>query len=491
MFFLCTNPFFVLAFGEGKGYSLIENKNIFGLKNFCEVIGLANPVSSKSELVFQWRGIPPAGQLLPLGLQHVVAAVVGIITPAILISNTCGLSESEKTLLIQVSLILTAVATLLQLFPIFSRIGSGLPVIMGISFAYIPTLTAIGEQFDLSTILGAELIGGIVAIVFGVFVKQIRRFFPPLVTGTVIFTIGLSLYPTAVRYMAGGSNTSEWFGNPRSWAVALITLAVVVFLSNFTKGIFKLGAILIGMIVGYAVAFALGIVDLSGVGSASMFALPKFMPFKLTFVPSACVSLGIVYVVNAVQTIGDLSSTTMGGMDRMPTDRELSGGIIGQGVMSIVGAFFGGLPTASYSQNVGIVTVNRVINRAVFALAAVILLAAGLIPKFAAILTTIPQCVIGGATISVFATITMTGIRMITQDGFTPRKSTVVGLSVALGVGITQVPGCLGGSGFPEWVATVFGSSSVVVATIAAIFLNIILPKEKAPAGESAPTKKE
>ena len=439
---------------------------------------MGTPKTSNPNTVFQWNGIPQPGQLIPLGLQHVVAAVVGIITPAILVSNTCGLTEAEKTLMIQVSLILTAIATLLQLFPIFRRIGSGLPVIMGISFAYIPTLQAIGEQFDIATILGAEIIGGIVAIVFGVFVKWIRPLFPPLVTGTVIFTIGLSLYPTAVKYMAGGAGTA-WFGNVKSWVVALITLAVVVFLSNFTKGIFKLGAILIGMIVGYIVAYFAGMVDFSSVGTSSWFALPEVMPFEIKFVPSACVSLAIVYVVNAVQTIGDLSSTTMGGMDRMPTDRELSGGIIGQGLMSIVGAFFGGLPTASYSQNVGIVTVNKVINRAVFALAAGILLVAGLVPKFASLLTTIPQCVIGGATISVFATITMTGIRMITEGGFTPRKSSVVGLSVALGVGITQVSGCLAGEGFPAWVNTVFGSSSVVVATIVAIVLNLVLPKEK------------
>ena len=439
---------------------------------------MGTPKTNNSDTVFQWNGIPRAGQLIPLGLQHVVAAVVGIITPAILVANTCGLSEAEKTLMIQVSLILTALATLLQLFPIFRRIGSGLPVIMGISFAYIPTLQAIGAQFDIATILGAEIIGGIVAIVFGVFVKWIRPLFPPLVTGTVIFTIGLSLYPTAVKYMAGGAGTA-WFGNVKSWVVALITLVVVVILSNFTKGIFKLGAILIGMIVGYIVAYFVGMVDFASVGTSQWFALPEVMPFEIKFVPSACVSLAIVYIVNAVQTIGDLSSTTMGGMDRMPSDRELSGGIIGQGIMSILGAFFGGLPTASYSQNVGIVTVNKVINRAVFTLAAGILLVAGLVPKFASLLTTIPQCVIGGATISVFATITMTGIRMITEGGFTPRKSSVVGLSVALGVGITQVSGCLAGEGFPEWVNTVFGSSSVVVATIVAIILNLVLPKEK------------
>ena len=439
---------------------------------------MSHPDTTSKDAVFQWRGIPQPGQLLPLGLQHVVAAVVGVITPAILIADTCGLSSADKTLMIQVSLILTALATLLQLFPIFHRIGSGLPVIMGISFAYIPTLQAIGGEFGLPTILGAEIVGGIVAIVFGVLVKWIRPLFPPLVTGTVIFTIGLSLYPTAVKYMAGGAG-SEWFGSAKSWAVALITLAVVVFLNHFTKGITKLASILIGILAGYVIAYFLGIVDLSGVGSAAWVALPRPMPFDIQFVPAACVSLGIVYVVNAVQTIGDLSSTTMGGMDRMPTDKELSGGIVGQGVMSILGAFFGGLPAATYSQNVGIVTMNKVVNRVIFAVSAAVLLIAGLIPGLSAALTTIPQCVIGGATLSVFAQIAMTGVRLFTKDGMTARKTTVVGMSVALGVGITQVSGCLQGPGIPAWTNTVFGSSSVVVATIMAIILNLTLPPEE------------
>lgn len=430
--------------------------------------------------VFSLDGIPAPGQLVPLGLQHVVAAIVGIITPAIMVSNTCALSDADRTLLIQVSLIVTALATLLQLYTIKHRVGSGLPVVMGISFAYVPTLLAIGGQFDLPTILGAEIAGGCVAILFGIFVKQIRKLFPPLITGTVIFTIGLSLYPTAVKYMAGGVGSAE-FGGLKNWAVALVTLAVVVLLQNFGKGVLKLGAILWGMIVGYVLALCLGMVDFSAVAPAGLFQLAAPMHFGIKFEVSACVSLAVVYVINAVQTIGDLSSTTMGGMDRMPTDRELSGGIVAQGVVSILGAFFGGLPAATYSQNVGIVTVNRVINKAVFAFASLILLVAGLVPKLSAVLTTIPQAVIGGATISVFATITMTGIRMITSDRFTMRSSAVVGLSVALGVGITQVSGSLQGPGFPIWVHTVFGSSPIVVTAIVAILLNLMLPKDLAP----------
>ncbi len=429
--------------------------------------------------VFSLDGVPAPGQLIPLGLQHVVAAIVGIITPAIMVSNTCALSDADRTLLIQVSLIVTALATLLQLYTIKHRIGSGLPVVMGISFAYVPTLLAIGGQFDLPTILGAEIVGGCVAILFGIFVKQIRKLFPPLITGTVIFTIGLSLYPTAVKYMAGGAG-SEGFGGLKNWAVALVTLAVVVLLQNFGKGVLKLGAILWGMIVGYVMALCLGMVDFSAVAPAGWFQLAAPLHFGVKFEVSACISLAVVYVINAVQTIGDLSSTTMGGMNRMPTDKELSGGIVAQGAVSILGALFGGLPAATYSQNVGIVTVNKVINKAVFAFASVILLVAGLVPKLSAILTTIPQAVIGGATISVFATITMTGIRMITSEHFSMRSSAVVGLSVALGVGITQVAGALQGPGFPAWVHTVFGSAPIVVTAIVAILLNLLLPKDQA-----------
>ena len=434
---------------------------------------MKNASQTKSVSVFQYEGVPPLGQTIPLGLQHVVAAVVGIVTPAIMIAGTCGITGADQTLLIQVSLLVTAVATLLQLFPI-GPVGSRLPVIMGISFAYVPTLQAIGGEFGLPAILGAEIVGGIVAILFGIFVKQIRVLFPPLVTGTVIFTIGLSLYPTAIKYMAGGVGKPD-YASPKSWAVAIITFLVVLFLNNFTKGVLKLGAILWGMIVGYLISIPLGLVDFSAVGQAGLFQVPTPMHFNIVFEPSAIVSLAIVYMVNAVQTIGDLSSTTMGGMDRMPTDKELQGGIIGQGVMSVVGALFGGLPAATYSQNVGIVTVNRVINRAVFAFAAIVLAVAGFVPKISSVLTTIPQSVIGGATVSVFAMITMTGVSMITSEKFDMRARTVVGLSVAMGVGISQVQGCL--AGFPQWVTMVFGSSPVVVTAIMAIFLNLILPK--------------
>ena len=441
------------------------------------------------EALFQLSGIPPLGMSISLALQHLVAMIVGCVTPAIIIANALGLPQSERVLLIQVSLVMSAVTTLIELFPIGGKLGSGLPVMFGISFAYLPSMQAIVGGGDIATIAGAMVIGGIVAAVVGVFVKKIRRFFPPIITGTVVFTIGLSLYPTAINYMAGGAgNTYEVVvlrkgltsalvhGSWQNWAVAAFTLIVVMVMSNKGKGICKLAAILLGMIAGYIVAAVFGMVDLSEVRDAAWFSLPRFMHFGIKFEFSACIALALLFAINAIQAIGDLTATTVGGLNREPTDQELQGGIVTYGLTKVLSAFFGSLPTATYSQNVGIVTTNKVVNRVVFALAGGFLLLAGLIPKFSAILTTIPQCVLGGATITVFSTIAMTGMKLIASETISPRNTTIVGLSAALGVGISQSSSAL--SQFPESITIIFGKTPVVIATIMAVLLNLILPQE-------------
>lgn len=442
------------------------------------------------EALFQLNGIPPLGMSISLALQHLVAMIVGCVTPAIIIANALGLPQSERVLLIQVSLVMSAVTTLIELFPIGGKLGSGLPVMFGISFAYLPSMQAIvGGGGDIATIAGAMIVGGIVAAVVGVFVKKIRRFFPPIITGTVVFTIGLSLYPTAINYMAGGTgNTYEVVvlrkgltsalvhGSWQNWAVAAFTLIVVMVVSNKGKGICKLAAILLGMIAGYIVAAVFGMVDLSEVRDAAWFSLPRFMHFGIKFEFSACIALALLFAINAIQAIGDLTATTVGGLNREPTDQELQGGIVTYGLTNVLSAFFGSLPTATYSQNVGIVTTNKVVNRVVFALAGGFLLLAGLIPKFSAILTTIPQCVLGGATITVFSTIAMTGMKLIASETISPRNTTIVGLSAALGVGISQSSSAL--SQFPESITIIFGKTPVVIATIMAVLLNLILPQE-------------
>ena len=446
--------------------------------------------TSRGDLLFQFYGVPPLGSSVSLALQHLVAMIVGCVPPAIIISEAVGLGQADRVLLIQASLVMSAVSTFLQLFPIGKRFGSGLPVILGVSFAYVPSMQAIASSGGgISAIAGAMVVGGIVAVIVGVFVKQIRTLFPPVITGTVVFTIGLSLYPTAINYMAGGTgNTAAAvaakglpealvYGSWQNWLVAVLTLAVVMLLNNYGKGICKLASILLGMLFGYVVAMCFGMVSFADVGDAAWFSLPRFLHFGITFDASSCIAVGLLFAINSIQAIGDFTATTVGGLDRDPTDQELQGGIIAYGASNILAALFGGLPTAPYSPNVGIVTTNKVVNRTVFALAGGFLLLAGVSPKFAAVLTTIPQCVLGGATITVFSTIAMTGMKLIASQDLTARNTTIVGLSAALGVGISQASGAL--SQFPEAVTMIFGKSPVVIATLMAVLLNLLLPKEK------------
>ena len=436
--------------------------------------------AKKHASLFELDGIPKMSQAIPLALQHVVAMIVGCVTPAIIISGAAGIDTADRVLLIQASLVVSALATLLQLFPMGSKngfhLGSALPVILGVSFAYVPSMQAIAETGGIPAILGAQIVGCICAILVGLSINKIRRFFPPLIAGTVVFTIGLSLYPTAINYMAGGTG-QPGYGSWQNWTVAIFTLIVVTVLNHFAKGFLKLASILIGMIAGYIFSSFFGMVSFSNVAQAGVFQLPEVMHFGIEFEPSACVALGLLFVINSVQAIGDFSATTAGGLDREPTTGELHGAILGYGVSNILGAFLGCLPTATYSQNVGIVATTKVVNRVTLGLSALIILTAGLFPKFSALLTTIPYAVLGGATVSVFASIAMTGMKLVMTENMNYRNTSIVGLAAALGMGVSQASASL--ASFPDWVTTIFGKSPVVIATLVAVFLNVTLPKDK------------
>ncbi len=431
-------------------------------------------------------GIPHFFEALPLALQHVVAMIVGCVTPAIIVAGAAGLSQPDRVLIIQASLIAAAIGTLLQLYPIGRRtgihFGAGLPVIFGVSFAYVPTMQTLASEYGIAAILGAEVFGGLCAILVGLSIHRIRKFFPPLVAGTVVFTIGLSLYPIAINYMAGGVG-SPTYGSWKNWVVALFTLVVVTFFTHFGKGLLRLASILVGILAGYILALAMGMVQFDNVMTAGYFEMPQVLHFGLEFDPPACIAISLLFVINSIQAIGDFSATTSGAMNRPPTSDELHGALLGLGATNILGAFFGFLPTSTFGQNVGIVTTTKVINRATLALAAIIILIAGIVPKFSGLLTTIPYAVLGGATVSVFASIAMTGIRLALSDGATPRNMSIIGLAVAMGMGLSAAPESL--YLFPAWVTTIFGKAPVVIASIIAISLNLILPKRHGTPSEN------
>lgn len=447
---------------------------------------MSTNLETKSKSAFEFYGKPEFSTALPLAIQHILAMIIGNITPALIVAGVANGLAAERgveslggdpTVLVQSALFIAGIATLVQLFPI-TIIGSRLPVIMGVSFGYIPTLTAVGAQYGLPGILGAQVVSAVVGIVVGLFIKRLRKYFPPIVAGTVVLSIGLSLYSTAVSYIGGGAalkGTPE-FGSPKYLVVGGLTLVTVLLIGQFGKGMLKLSSILVGIAVGYIAALAFGMVDFAAIGQKGWFALPAVGQFKMEFHIPAIISMSIIFIVNSVQAVGDFSATTMGGFNREVTDEELQGGIVGSNVSSMVGAFFGGLPIATYSQNVGMVCTTKVVSRFVFAMAGIIVLIAGFVPKFGALMTTIPQAVIGGATIGVFASITMSGIKLVIQEELSYRNTTIVGLALALGMGITSTPEIL--ASYPDWVGMIFGSSPVVIATIVAFTLNIIIPQK-------------
>lgn len=425
--------------------------------------------------VTELNGIPRLAEALPLALQHVVAMIVGCVTPAIILSGVTGLTPGDQVRLIQASLLISGLATLLQLFPPVRRCGSGLPVIMGASFAHVPLLIALGAQFGLPTILGAQLVGGVVAILVGLFYKKIKPDFYSSCNGNrCIYHRTFSV--SYCYYLYGRRCLELLISEPRNWFLAVLTLVIVIFFNYFTKGFCKLASILIGIICGYAAAFFMGMVSFEGLGDASWFQFTSPLYFGMKFDITAIISMGIMFVVGSLEIMGDFTSTAGGGLNRPVDSEEMCGGILGNGIISILGSLFGGLPTATFSQNVGIVIMTKVVNRAVLGLAATIIVLAGLIPKFSALLTTVPSCVLGGATVSVFAMIAMTGIKLVVKEGLDTRNTAIVGLSVALGIGVIQVADCF--ALFPEWAKTIFGTSPVVIATITAVTLNLLLPKD-------------
>ena len=446
----------------------------------------------------------PLKKAIPLGMQHVLAMFVGNLTPILLITGACGLGAGTEyadlqIALLQNAMLIAGVVTLIQLFSV-GPVGGKVPIIMGTSSGFIGVCNSVsaamgGGILAYGAIMGASLIGGLFEGVLGFMLKPLRRFFPPVVTGAVVLSIGLSLISVGVNSFGGGSSAKD-FGSLENLLLGAIVLIVIVALKHGTKGMTSASSILIGIIVGYIVAAIMGMVlpttgvDAEGVeytkawvlnwqkvADASWFAIPAIMPVKLVFDARAIVPIMIMFVVTAVETVGDISGVMVGGMDREATDTELAGGVICDGLGSSLASLFGVLPNTSFSQNVGLVTMTKIVNRFALTTGAIFLILCGLFPKLAALISIMPQSVLGGAAVMMFSSIVVRGIQLITKEPMTTRSVTIVSVALGLGYGLGANSGVL--AGLPQFVQLIFGGSGIVPATIVAIALNIILPKEK------------
>lgn len=419
-------------------------------------------------------GVPRLGEAIPLGLQHVFAMFLGNITVCMIIAGIVGITGQDLVLLVQSAMFIAGVSTLMQTHPV-GKTGARLPVVMGASFGFLTTDIAIATNFGFPALLGATLVGGIFCTILGYFLKHIRKFFPSIVTGTVVLTIGLSLLPTGINSIAGGGGAAD-FGSLKNWGVGLFVLILTVILNQKGKGAVKTSSILISIIVGYIVAIAVGMVDFTPVKEAAWIAFPKPLHFGIDFKMGAIIPMLIMFIVTAVETVGDVTGITVGGAGREATESELSGSVIANGLSSVFAAVFNGMPTTSFSQNVGMVAFTKIMSRFVVACGAIFLILAGLIPKLGAIVSTIPHPVIGGASLIIFSQITLTGIDILTQKPLTDRSKLIIGLSLVFGMGLSSVPKAM--EFFPEALKLIFGGSGIVIACLTAIFLNILIPEK-------------
>ena len=447
----------------------------------------------------------PLEQAIPLVLQHVLAMFVGNLTPILIITSACAaMSDAEQFAAVQVSLLQNAmlvagIVTLVQLFSI-GPVGGKVPIIMGTSSGFIGVFQSVAQVMGggilaYGAMMGASIIGGLFEGVLGFFLKPLRRFFPAVVTGTVVLSIGLSLISVGVASFGGGSSAQD-YGSVENLLVALAVLVVILVLKHCSKGMLSYSCILIGIIVGYVICAVLPlflpttgvtaegveytkawVLNWDKVAQASWFAVPELMPVPVVFDVRAIAPVMIMFIVTAVETVGDISGVMEGGMGREATDKELSGGIVCDGLGSSFAAVFGVLPNTSFSQNVGLVTMTKIVNRFALACGAVFLILCGLLPKLAALVSIMPQSVLGGAAVMMFSSIVMSGIQLITREPLTARNMTIVSVALGLGYGLGANTAVL--AGLPQAVQLIFGGSGIVPAAFVAILLNVLLPQEK------------
>ena len=450
---------------------------------------------------FRFEGKMSLKQALPLGMQHVLAMFVGNLTPLLIITGACGLAGGEfadlRVTLLQNAMLVAGIVTLVQLYSI-GPIGGKVPIIMGTSSGFIGVFSSVaasmgGGVLAYGAIMGASLIGGLFETVLGFFLKPLRKLLPSVVTGTVVLSIGLSLISVGINSFGGGNKAKD-FGSVENLLLALFVLVVILFFKHWTTGFLSSSAILIGILAGYVVAFIMGLVlpttgvtadgveftkawvlNWSKVAQASWFAVPKLMPVKVVFDARAILPVLIMFIVTAVETVGDISGVMEGGMNREPSDKELSGGVICDGLGSTFAALFGVLPNTSFSQNVGLVAMTKVVNRMALASGAVFLILCGLIPKLGALISIMPQAVLGGAAVMMFSSIVVSGIQLITKEKMTPRHLTIVSVALGVGYGMGANSGILAQA--PQALQLICGESGIVPAAFVAILLNVLLPK--------------
>ncbi|MEL6825036.1 MAG: nucleobase:cation symporter-2 family protein [Pseudomonadota bacterium] len=430
---------------------------------------------------------PPLRIAIPLGIQHVLAMFVGNVTPAIIVAGAAGFGYGSEDLtdliyLIQMSMLFAGITTLFQTIGA-GPVGARLPIVQGTSFAFLPIMVPIvaGTGIEgMAAVVTGALFGGLFHALLAPFIGRLRFAMPPLVTGLVVALIGLSLVKVGIQYAAGGvpvKGTAD-YGAWQGWALACGVLITTLGFKFYSKGLLSTASILLGLLVGYIASVPFGLIDVSSVSSAGWFMLPD--PFRFGFELSAPAIIGFCFmgVVSAIETVGDVSGITESGAGREATDRELTGATLADGLGSFLSALFGSLPNTSFSQNVGLIALTGIMSRHIVTCGAVFLIICGLVPKFGALITTIPIQVLGGGVIIMFGMVISAALAILAKVDWNQRNMLIFAVSLSLGFGLQLEPDAL--QQLPE-MPRVLLASGLLPATCLAIVLNLMVPHAEHP----------
>lgn len=425
--------------------------------------------------IYRLDGRVPIGTAIPFGLQHILAMFVANLAPITIIAGAGGLDTASIAILLQNAMFVAGIATLIQLYPIW-KIGSRLPVVMGVSFTFVAVLSTVAANYGYPSVVGAVLVGGLFEGTLGLLARYWRKIITPIVAASVVTAIGFSLFTVGARSFGGGY--AEDFGSVENLLLGGLTLAVCLVWNALAKGYLKQLSVLAGLIVGYLAAICMGKVDLSALLSGGLVSLPRLLPYVPEFHAGAILPVCIIFLVSAAETIGDTSALVSGGLEREITGEEISGSLACDGYASAVSGLFGCPPVTSFSQNVGLVAMTKVVNRFTIMTGAVCMLLAGLLPPVGNFFASLPESVLGGCTIMMFGSIVVSGMQMIAACGFSQRNITIAALSLSVGIGFTSASEADIWSRFPELLRSVFAENVVAVVFVVSIVLSLLLPKD-------------
>lgn len=431
-----------------------------------------SPKPADQEMIYGLDDRPPLTVAIILALQHILAAFAGIIAVPLVIGSALNFSVQETSFMVGATIFASGLTTMIQSRGL-GPVGSRLSGMMGTDFTFVNPSISVGAKFGVAGIVTATITGALVEIGLSRFIKPLMRFFPPLITGIVVSLIGITLLPVSMDWAAGGYGDPD-YASLQNLAIAFSILLFTLLLNHFGKGMWKTASVFIGMVFGYLICIPLNMVDLRAVQEANWLEIPNILRYGWRFDLASTLSFIPAYLVSCIGTVGVMMAIGQASQVKVSKDRAAAG-VLADGVGSLLSGLFGAGPNTAFSQNVGLIALTKVASRHVMVIAGAILALLGIFPKLSALISVMPQPVLGGVGMIMFGLVAAQGLKILAQINLGDRELLIISIAFALGIGVTVRPDFL--KNLPTALQMIF-SSGISTGTLVALALNLLLKKK-------------